>query len=70
MKNFYVIKDYFNDIENSFTYYFFRDLKIKIDNMLYYTILKLNPTIVNSNINCINEFLRSNFSKGDIKLKN
>ena len=70
MKNFYVIKDYFNDIENSFTYYFFRDLKIKIDNMLYYTILKLNPTIVNSNINCINEIIKSNFSKEDINLKN
>ena len=43
LKNYHVIKTYFENFEGKFNNYFFDDLKKKIDNMLYYTILKLTP---------------------------
>ena len=43
LQNYHVIKTYFENFEGKFNNYFFDDLKKKIDNMLYYTILKLNP---------------------------
>ena len=69
MKNFFVIKNYFSKFGESFTYYFFLDLKIKIDNMLYYTILKLNPKISISSEEIINEIIDYNFIKIDLDLK-
>ena len=69
MKNFFVIKDYFSKIGESFTYYFYKDLKIKIDNMLYYTILKLYPKISERPEEIINEIINSNFTKKDLELK-
>ena len=41
-KNFNIVKTYFNDFEGQFNNFFFNDLRIKIDNMLYYAILKMN----------------------------
>ena len=43
LQNYNVIKTYFENFEGHFNNYFFDDLKTKIDNMLYYTIIKLNP---------------------------
>ena len=42
LKNYHVIKTYFQNFEGKFNNYFFEDLKTKIDNMLYYLIIKLN----------------------------
>ena len=69
MKNFFVIKDYFSNIDEAFTYFFFMELKIKIENMLYYTLLKLNPKISNSSEKTINEIIESNFIKTHLDLK-
>ena len=69
MKNFFVIKDYFKKIGDSFTYYFYKDLKMKIDNMLYYTILKLYPKISEKHEEIINEIINCNFTKNDLDLK-
>jgi len=69
MRNFFVIKDYFSKIGESFTYYFFNDLKTKIDNMLYYTILKLKPDISDSSEELIDNIVNSNFTKKDLDLK-
>ena len=69
MKNFFVIKNYFEKIGDSFTYYFFKDLKIKIDNMLYYTILKLKPNISNSSKEIITKIISTNFTSTDLNLK-
>ena len=38
---FEIVKDYFKDFEEQFNNFFFKDLKRKIDNMLYYSIIKL-----------------------------
>ena len=70
MRNFFVIKKYFTKIGDSLTYYFFNDLKIKIDNMLYYTILKLKPNISHNSENTIDNIVNSNFTKKDLDLKN
>ena len=43
LRNYYVIKSYFENFEGNFNNFFFVDLKTKIDNMLYYAIIKLNP---------------------------
>ena len=43
LKNYNVIKTYFENFEGHFNNFFFNDLKSKIDNMLYYAIIKLNP---------------------------
>ena len=69
MRNFFVIKKYFTKIGDSLTYYFFNDLKIKIDNMLYYTILKLKPNISHISENTIDNIVNSNFTKKDLDLK-
>ena len=68
MRNFFVIKDYFSKIGDSFTFYFFKDLKLKIDNMLYYTIIKLKPTLDNEE-NKINKIVNSNFTEKNLDLK-
>ena len=70
MKNIFVIKKYFTKLGESFNYFFFKDLKLKIDNLLYYTILKLKPEISNNATNMINEIIESNFTKKDLDLKN
>ena len=41
LKNFNEIKNYFNASTIQFNEYFFKDLKRKIDNMLYYIFLKI-----------------------------
>ena len=69
MRNFFVIKDYFSKIGDSFTYYFFKDLKLKIDNMLYYTIIKLKPNSDNDG-NIINQIVDSNFTQKNLDIKN
>ena len=43
LQNYHVIKTYFANFEGNFNNFFFDDLKTKIDNMLYYAIIKLNP---------------------------
>ena len=70
MKNIFVIKKYFTKLGESFNYFFFKDLKLKIDNLLYYTILKLKPEISNNSSNIINEIIETNFTKKDLDLKN
>ena len=67
LKNFNIIKDYFHDFKGQFNNYFFNDLKTKIDNMLYYCILKMreskdnNRNININNINILNQNLNNNF---------
>ena len=68
--NFFVIKDYFSQNSEIFTHFFFNQLKIKVDNMLYYTLLKLNPKIMNSEKEGFNPIINSNFSNKDLKLLN
>ena len=70
MKNIFIIKKYFTKIGESFNYYFFKDLKLKIDNLLYYTILKLKPEILINSENVIDEIVNTNFTKKDLDLKN
>ena len=70
MRNYFVIKDYFLKFGDSFTYYFFNDLKIKIDNLLYYTILKLKPDIIDSSEQLLNDIVDSDFIKPNLELKN
>ena len=41
LKNFNIVKDYFIPKTIQFNQYFFKKLKIKIDNMLHYSILKI-----------------------------
>ena len=41
IKNFNIIKKYFEESKIQFNQYFFNELKRKIDNMLYYSILKI-----------------------------
>ena len=68
MRNFFVIKDYFSKIGDSFTFYFYNDLKLKIDNMLYYTIIKLKPNSDNEE-NMIKKIVDSNFTEKNLDLK-
>ena len=49
LQNFNVIKTYFNNFEGQYNNFFFEDLKIKIDNMLYYSIIKLDTRKNNNN---------------------
>ena len=49
IQNYNIIKTYFENFEGHFNNFFFEDLKTKIDNMLYYTIIKLNPNKNNIN---------------------
>ena len=56
LKNFNIIKSYFKDFEGQFNNFFFNDLRAKIDNMLYYSILKLNKNLNIYNSNNINDF--------------
>ena len=49
--NFNVVKTYFKDFEGQFNNFFFNDLRTKIDNMLYYAILKLSGNNQNQNRN-------------------
>jgi hypothetical protein len=50
-KNFNIIKDYFQNLKGQSNNHFFNDLKIKIDNMLYYCILKMRESKNNLNYN-------------------
>ena len=50
LQNFNVIKTYFNNFEGQYNNFFFEDLKIKIDNMLYYSIIKLDTRKNSNNI--------------------
>ena len=51
LKNFQIIKNYFKDFKGHFNNHFFNDLKTKIDNMLYYCILKMRESSNNLNYN-------------------
>ena len=75
--NFFIVKDYFSNFEEEFNIYFFTDLKKKIDNMFYYSIIKLkekykmnNHLAINKKISkkIIIEISKSNFSS-DVKKK-
>ena len=79
--NYNIIKEYFSKIDGQLTHIFFKSLKKKIDNMLYYTILKLKSKTIYyyfSNLNndeeeekekaIIEEIEKSNFSS-EINLK-
>ena len=41
LETFDVVKEYFQNFENQFNNFFFNDLKRKVDNMLYYSVLNL-----------------------------
>ena len=69
MKNIFVIKRYFTKIGDSFNHYFFKDLKLKIDNLLYYTLLKLKPEISEDSKVVIEEIVNSNFTRENMDLK-
>ena len=69
MKNIFVIKKYFTKVGESFNHYFFEDLKRKIDNLLYYTILKLKPEISDNSPQIIDGIINSNFTKKNLDLK-
>ena len=70
LNNFNIVKRYFNDFNEQFNNNFFNDLKNKVDNMLYYSILKLNKNLNISNnlfnrerkIKSPEELVKSNFS--------
>ena len=76
LRNFNIIKKYFYDLKGQFNNFFFNDLKTKIDNMLYYTILRMKDTekdifafIYNEdNLKTPEEIIKGNFSiKLDLK---
>ena len=69
LKNIFVIKNYFTKVGDSFNRYFFQDLKIKLDNLLYYTILKLKPEISNDSKQVIDGIINSNFTKTNLDIK-
>ena len=69
MKNIFVIKKYFTKVGESFNHYFFEDLKRKIDNLLYYTILKLKPEISDNSPQIIDGIINSNFTQKNLDLK-
>ena len=69
MKNIFVIKKYFTKVGDSFNQYFFEDLKRKIDNLLYYTLLKLKPEISDNPQQIIEGIIDSNFTKKNLDLK-
>ena len=50
LKNFHIIKNYFKNLEGQFNNFFFNDLRTKVNNMLYYAILKMKNNN-NSNLN-------------------
>ena len=57
IKNFNIVKRYFKDFKGQFNNHFFNDLKKKIDNMLYYCILKMRGSsnnLYDNNINIYN----------------
>jgi len=78
LKNFNEIKCYFNASTIQFNQYFFKELKRKIDNMLYYVILRLKNeneensffgvSIFSKKIITSNDIAKSYFSL-DLKLK-
>ena len=51
IKHFNIVKNYFKDFKGQFNNHFFNDLKRKIDNMLYYCILKMRESNNNFNYN-------------------
>ena len=63
LQNYYVIKTYFENFEGNFNNYFFVDLKTKIDNMLYYAIIKLNPNKYNNSQYSNLYFMARNFNQ-------
>ena len=71
LKNFNIVKNYFKDFKGQFNNHFFNDLKIKIDNMLYYSILKMRKS--NNNLNYNNIFNlnlnNNNIQNNDANLK-
>ena len=79
LRNYNIIKNYFSKLDGQLTHYFFKDLKKKVDNMLYYSLLKLprkysflsslyENKIVEKNEKILKEIEKSNFTS-DIDLK-
>jgi hypothetical protein len=66
LKNFNIVKNYFKDFKGQFNNHFFNDLKIKIDNMLYYSILKMRESNNNLNYNNFNIFF-SNLNNTNVQ---
>ena len=73
LKNFNIIKNYFQNLKGQFNNYFFNDLKTKIDNMLYYCILKMRKSKNNNrnnNIQYISNILNQNLNNNFIHRNN
>ena len=68
LDNFVVVKEYFKNFEEQFNNFFFRDLKRKIDNMLYYSILNLIQNSKNRVNQLTNDY--NDISTDDIKKSN
>ena len=66
--NYNIIKKYFSEFDGKLTYIFFRSLKKKIDNMLYYSLLKLQNNFTGKKDNNCDEIANSNFNS-NIDLK-
>ena len=70
LKNFGVVKNYFKDFKGQFNNHFFNDLKTKIDNMLYYCILKMRETNNNFNYNRNNNIYNNQFGMNRVFYNN
>ena len=74
LENFEIVKEYFKNFEEQFNNDFFNDLRRKVDNMLYYSILNLMIDSKNDITQITNNYIfpedieKSNFSL-DIDLK-
>ena len=66
--NYNVIKKYLSEFDGILTHIFFISLKKKIDNLLYYSLLKLQNDFSGEANNKIEEIINSNFTS-DIDLK-
>ena len=66
--NYNIIKKYFSEFDGKLTYIFFKNLKKKIDNMLYYSLLKLQNNFTGKKDNNCDEIANSNFTS-NIDLK-
>ena len=67
LKTFDVVKEYFNNFKEQFNNFFFKDLKRKIDNMLYYSIIQLIKYSKNDSAKIIKDY---NFISTELIEKN
>ena len=67
LETFDVVKEYFNNVKEQFNNFFFKDLKRKIDNMLYYSIIQLIKYSKNDSTKIIKDY---NFISTELIEKN